>query len=71
MRPVLEKGGVNGYPATDASTPGLTREALGRYVSAGVLSPGEFRDAEPILRKLEKSTGPQSVGTYSHKQMPA
>ncbi|MGD8971069.1 MAG: hypothetical protein PVG01_06645 [Desulfobacterales bacterium] len=41
----------------DASDLSAAREKIEQYMSAGILSPKEIRNAERILRHLNKMTG--------------
>jgi hypothetical protein len=53
----VELSGMDEGAKYDASDLNTTRKGIEQYLSAGILFPEEIRNAEKILRHLNKITG--------------
>ncbi|MGD8950838.1 MAG: hypothetical protein PVI34_07670 [Desulfobacterales bacterium] len=57
MKLDFELSGFDDDAEYDASDLNTTREKIEKHLSAGILFPEEIRNAERILRHLNKNTG--------------
>ena len=61
MKLDFELSGFDDGAEYDASDLNTTREKIEQYLSAGILFPEEIRNAERILRHLNKMTGSVAI----------
>ncbi|MGB5615458.1 MAG: hypothetical protein WBM78_01370 [Desulfobacterales bacterium] len=61
MKLDFELSGFDDVAEYDASDLNATREKIEQYLSAGILFPEEIRNAERILRHLNKMTGSVAI----------